>query len=383
MAIGLSHGGSTIYSSPSPSQEVLVGTADGAVAIERDAGGPGWHVAHRALVNHHISAIIMEPESGLTFAGAYHGSIHASADGGRTWERRGNGLAERNVGCLASVRLPGGVRLYAGTEPAHLFCSDDLGLNWRELPALRSVPLAPRWFFPGPPFLAHTKHITFDPVDPNTLYVSIEVGGLLKSVDSGESWEELPGMCMDVHRAVINPRNPKHIYTPAGPGPRPQVPEADGGQEAQGRQPPADVDGLWASLDGGTTWEQLTDKEHEIGGYVDGLVLHPRQPEVMFIGASLYGPRAWLETHSASARISRSTDSGRTWEVLLNGLPDRLQSSIEALCLEDWGESCSVFAGTTGGELFCSDDGGDHWSLIISGLAPISKAGHFKALVRA
>ena len=45
--------------------------------------------------------------------------------------------------------------------------------------------------------------------------------------------------------------------------------------------------------------------------------------------------------------------------------------------------SCSVFAGTTDGEVFCSDDGGDHWSPVISGLAPISKAGHDRALGRA
>ena len=36
MAIGLSHGGSTLYSSPSPSREVLVGTREGVVTIERD-----------------------------------------------------------------------------------------------------------------------------------------------------------------------------------------------------------------------------------------------------------------------------------------------------------------------------------------------------------
>ncbi len=365
MAIGLSHGGSTIYSSPSPSREVQVGTTEGVVMIERDAGGPGWHVVHRALADRHISAIIMEPESGLAFAGVFHGGVHASADGGRTWERRDNGLAVRNVGCLASARLPRGVRLYAGTEPAHLFCSDDLGLNWRELPALRSVPRVPWWFSPAPPFLPHTKHITIDPEDPNTLYVSIEVGGLLKSADSGETWQEVPSEFMDVHRAVIDPRDTNHMYTPAGP------------------QPPADVDGLWVTLDGGSTWERLTTKGHEMGGYLEGLVLRPQQPETMFMGASVRVPREWLDTHFAGSSIARSRDGGRTWEVLRNGLPDRLPSSIEALCLEDWGESCSVFAGTTDGEVFSSDDGGDHWSPIISGLAPISKEGHYRTLGRA
>jgi photosystem II stability/assembly factor-like uncharacterized protein len=186
MAIGLSHGGTTIYSSPSRSNEVLVGTREGIAIIARE--GSAWQVAHRALTDRHVSAIIMEPESGLTIAGAFHGSVHVSADGGRTWEPRGNGLTQTNVYSLASTRVDGHARLYAGTEPAHLFVSDDLGLHWTEVPSLRSVPSVPKWSFPAPPHIGHVKHINFDPDNPTTIYASIEVGGLLKSTDAGQSW---------------------------------------------------------------------------------------------------------------------------------------------------------------------------------------------------
>ena len=86
MTIALSHGGSTIYSSPTPSKEVLVGTREGVVTIARAVSGPEWREMNRAITDKHISAIIKEPESGLTFAGAFHGSVHASADDGKTWE---------------------------------------------------------------------------------------------------------------------------------------------------------------------------------------------------------------------------------------------------------------------------------------------------------
>ena len=105
MVAALSHGGSTIYASPSPSKEVLVGTREGVVTIQRDAHGYSWRVAQRALTERHISAIVLEPESGLIFAGAFHGSVHASSDGGRTWATRANGLTEHNVYSLALVRL--------------------------------------------------------------------------------------------------------------------------------------------------------------------------------------------------------------------------------------------------------------------------------------
>lgn len=358
MAIGLSHGGSTIYSSPSPSNEVLVATAQGVVLIQRDAHGRSWHVAHRALTDRHISAIVFDSESGFIFAAAFHGSFHLSPDGGRTWELRDNGLKERNVYSLASVRLSEGLRLYAGTEPAHLFYSDDFGHQWTELPGLRSVPSVPQWSFPAPPHIAHLKHINFDPYVPTTIYASIEVGGLLKSTDGGQSWEELHGVYEDVHRLLIHPRNPNRMYVTGG-------------------------NGLYVSSDGGVTWEHRTSRTAEIGGYPDMLVYPPKQPELMFVAAAHDNPASWRTTGFAGARISRSRDGGTSWEVLGNGLPDRMQASIEAMCLEDWGESCSVFAGTTSGEVYSSDDGGERWTRIISGLAPISKAGHYRNLVAA
>src|SRR5206468_10464505 len=69
---------------------------------ERDAGGSGWHVAHRSLADKHIHALLIEPESGTVFAGVNHGSIFASADHGRTWEARDHGLTERDVYSLRS-----------------------------------------------------------------------------------------------------------------------------------------------------------------------------------------------------------------------------------------------------------------------------------------
>jgi photosystem II stability/assembly factor-like uncharacterized protein len=358
MAIALSHGGTTMYSSEAPAQEVLVGTREGVVSLVRDAGGSGWRAVRQTLVDKHISAIIVEPESGLVLAGAYHGSLHASTDGGSTWERRDEGLSQDNVYSLAAARVDGRVRLFAGTEPAHLFYSDDLGLHWHELPALRDTPRVAEWTFPAPPHVGHAKHITFDPTDTRTMYISIEQGGLLKSTDGGGSFQEVTGMDDDVHRLVIHPRQAARMYVTGG-------------------------DGLYATTDGGASWEHWTARDAEIGGYPDMLVFDPEQPELMFIAAAQHGPGAWHREHFAGARVSRSRDGGRTWETLDNGLPNRLQASIEAMCLEAAGGTCSLFAATTAGEVYWSDDSGDHWSLAITGLAPISKAGHYLQLLTA
>lgn len=367
MAIALSHGSPHIYSSGSRSDQLLVGSKDGVVVLHRNPEGPGWSVAHRALPGQHISAIVLEPESGLIFAGVFFGSVYASADGGRTWERRDNGLTERDVYSLGSVRLNGKVRIYAGTEPAHLFYSDDLGLHWTELPALRSVPSTPTWSFPAPPHIAHVKFISFHPNDPATVYVCIEQGALLKSTDSGESWRELNTVgyyadknrkiehFYDVHKMIIDPRDPERIHVTGGAG-------------------------LYVTTDGGASWQRWMSEDWAPDVYPDALVYNPRNPDVMFLSAAEHNPRTWHQSHFAGARIYRSTDGGRGWEILGEGLPDRLKQEVGALCLEDWGEGCSVFAATTGGDVYCSDDSGDHWSLIATGLAPISKKGHERLL---
>jgi photosystem II stability/assembly factor-like uncharacterized protein len=358
MAITLSHGGDTVFTSSSKSNQMLVGTKEGVVFLRRDSqGGSGWSVAHRALTDKHIHAVIIEPTTNTIFAGVTHDTIYASQDDGQTWEKRDNGITQQDIYSLAATKINGKVRLFAGTQPAHLFYSDDMGANWSELPALRSVDTSD-WSFPAPPHVAHTKHINFMPGNPETMFVSIEVGGLLKSTDGGQSFHVIPGMDADVHRTVINPQDPGRIYVTGG-------------------------DGMYVTSDGGDSWEHWTTTEHEIGGYPDLMLLNPSDPTVAFVGAAHHSPGSWRTSHNAGSRISRSGDGGKTWQVLSNGLPDRLQGSIEAMSLEDWGESFSVFAATATGEVWGSDDGGQSWSEIISGLAPISKGNHYVNLVTA
>jgi photosystem II stability/assembly factor-like uncharacterized protein len=358
MAITLSHGGPTIYNSPARSRQVLVGTIQGVVKMERDADGPGWHVLERTLADKHIHALVIEPESGTVFAGVNHGSIYASTDEGRTWERRDQGLSEQDVYSLACSRLKGGTRIFAGTEPAHLFCSDDLGRTWSELPALRSGDTS-KWSFPGPPHMAHTKHIEFHPHDPYTMFVSVEQGGLLKSTDAGRTFQFLAGTDDDVHRTVINPQKPDEMLVTTGVG-------------------------MYATADGGKTWEQWTDPQHEIGGYPDLLVHHPRRPEVLFVASAKKRPGAWYKEHYAGSRVSRSADGGRTWQIVRQGFPaEPLRTAFEAMCLEDWGESFSLLGATATGEVWCSDDGGERWREVLTGLGPVSKGPHYKAFATA
>ena len=349
---------------------MLVGTTKGVVAIERggpegersestsEPAGSVWRVARRSLADQHIHAILIEPASGMVFAGTNGDGIFASKDGGKNWERRDTGLTEKKVYSINTSTVAGKTRLFAGTEPARLFYSDDLGAHWQESPSLRTVPSVSTWTFPAPPHAGHLKNIAFDPKDPRVMYAGVEQGGLLKSTDAGITWSELflfVEAAGDVHRVQIDPTNPKHMWVPTGSG-------------------------LYMSNDTGASWQRLTNRESEVGGYPDGLVFNPRQPSVMFLSASEKGPGSWRTSHFAGSRISRSKDGGLTWQQAKSGLPDRLQPAIEAMCLEDSGKSFTVFAGTTAGEVWCSEDSGDSWSRIVDGIGPVSKGGHYANL---
>lgn len=354
MNLTLSHGGDSIFTPSAPSTEMLVGTREGVVRLVREAPGGGWRPAERWLADKHIHALLVEPLSGAIVAGAHQGSVHVSEDGGASWQRRDNGLAETNVYCMAAARTNGAARIYAGTEPARLFCSDDLGRQWRELAALRSVDTS-AWTFPAPPHHAHAKHICFHPRDPRTIYVGIEQGGLLKTTDGGETFGALTGMHDDVHRTAIDPSDPDRIYLSSGVG-------------------------TYASSDGGASWERRTDPEHEIGGYPDCLVLRPHDPATLFVAAAETEPGQWGPRGTTGSRLSRSSDGGLSWTPLRNGLPDRLTPSFQALSIEDWGESFAIYGATVSGEIWASEDGGENWSEIASGLPPISKSFHYALL---
>jgi len=356
MSVCLSHGGPSVYKSLAPSSELLVATTDGLFFLAPAEPNAQWRVNRQALQGKHISALLIESSLGILFAGTHGDAIYASRDQGQTWERKARGLRFPDVYSLNFVQAGGQLRLYAGTEPAHLFVSTDLGESWRELPSVRSVPGVDAWTFPAPPHIAHVKNVTFDPRSAETIYASIEVGGLLKSVDGGGTWQVSEGVYPDVHRAVIPPSQAESLYVTGG-------------------------NGIYHSPDGGKTWEHLTNRSIRIG-YPDAFIIHPERENLVFTAGAINSPGSWRKTGTANSRIGRSHDGGRTWEILHQGLPEHIRGNIEAMTMNVWPGGFNLFAGTTDGEVFYSADEGERWSTIIGGLPAISKGGHYRNLPR-
>jgi photosystem II stability/assembly factor-like uncharacterized protein len=357
MFICLSPGGQMITAGESANDKLLVGTAKGIFSFARRNGS--WVHEKTFLPHEHVSALLFEQSSGMLFAATYGTAHYASKDLGQTWERMDRGIGGLEVYTLACRHIDGRPRLYAGTQPAHLFYSDDLGRNWTELPGFREVPGVERWTFPGPPHQAHLKRLAFTHARPDTIYAAVEVGGFLKSEDGGKTWKTVSRLNPDAHQVFVPDSDAEAVYL--------VMPTTNAG--------PEDLAGICVSRDGGESWTSLTPRDFRIG-YVDSFLVHPRNARLMFTAGGKTGPGTWRKLHTADARVARSRDGGDTWEILNDGLPEHIRANIEAMAMDVWDGGFALFAGTTDGDVFYSCTEGDRWERIVQGIGPVSKAHH-------
>jgi photosystem II stability/assembly factor-like uncharacterized protein len=346
------------YDGAGPPSLLFVATAGGIGMIKRDAPGRDWCLAETMLPGVHATTLATVG-TGI-FAGTHGDGIFFSADGGKHWEPRNEGVNARDVYCLAAVEQDGRATLYAGTEPAALFRSRDFGRTWLELPALRQVPGAERWTFPAPPHIAHTKMVAFDPRDANTFYVAIEQGALLRTRDGGSSWREFDSYShaddryyRDVHQVLLMPSSPDTIFMSTGIG-------------------------LYKSLDAGGTWVRLTGDGFRLA-YPDQLALSPDERVLLMAGAK-HEPAEWRRTHIAGTGVVRSRDGGHSWATECRGLEIAPGANIEAMTIASYPGGYTIFVGDTDGMVHASEDEGESWVLIADVLASVSKGNHAAVL---
>jgi photosystem II stability/assembly factor-like uncharacterized protein len=268
-------------------------------------------------------------------AGCRGAGVWLSEDGGASWTD-----AELPASDVFSVAFsPVDGALYAGCEPSALYVRRDRGA-WQELAALRELPSAPTWSFPPRPWTSHVRWIAPSPHDAELILVGIELGGLMRTTDGGETWaDHRPGAQKDVHSLAWHPTAPGRAY------------ETGGGGTA------------W-SHDEGESWEPVD------GGrdrhYAWALAVDPSDPDRWYVSVST-GPFQAHGNGAAQAGLYRWLGAG-PWEELDLGLPRPLETMPYALAVDDG----RLVAGLRDGRLFASPDGGDSWrQLEASGLSAV------------
>jgi photosystem II stability/assembly factor-like uncharacterized protein len=259
------------------------------------------------------------------YVGTSDEGLFESSDGGKSWERL-SGVTHPRITSVAVSPIDGA--LYAGTEPSSLFVSRDGGESWRELEGLKNLPSAPTWSFPPRPWTSHVRSIALSPEDPDLVVAGIELGGVVRSEDGGESWQDQrPGAYADCHTLATHGAAPNTVYEAAG----------DGFAESE------DFGESWAAADTGL--------EHR---YVWGLAVDRDDPALIYISAAA-GPRQAHGSGFSDAAIYRRSSGGR-WEAVA----DRLAEFPYAL-VADPEMPDSLYAGLGDGRILHSPDAGTSW----------------------
>lgn len=359
--ICLSANGKTSSCARQAARDLLVATSEALVHFARESASEPWkRTRDDLLAGHHVSALLFEPRSGLLFAGLHFtGGLMVSADRGLSWEPRNNGFDSGHVYSLHVQYREDRTVLFAGTEPAMLYRSDDLGQSWTAISSIRDVPDTDKWLFPRS--VPHVKHIASHPADPRTLYVCVEQGDLLKSVDDGKTWRQMVSVDRpddiyrrDMHRVVFPSEDPDELYLTTGIG-------------------------SYYSIDGGESWTRLTASNHVLA-YPDPLFVLPGDNrELIMVGAGVAPGPHWAAAGTSDAHIMRSRDGGKSWEDRMEGIRRPVRGNLEAAAMHVSEESgVELFVGSACGELYLSTDLGDHWQMLTADIAPVSKGPHFR-----
>jgi photosystem II stability/assembly factor-like uncharacterized protein len=221
--------------------------------------------------------------------------------------------------------------IYAGSWGGGVYKSVNGGTSWnrasRGLGNLTVVSLA------------------VDPTNPELIYAGTYRDGVWKSSDAGYSWSLASNSIQDeaiVYSIVIDPQNPQRLFA------------ATRGYNRLDR-PWAGV--VYRTEDGGASW---TISLANLGGadyqdWVYALEINPNRPNIIFGATHEHGP-------------IRSTDYGKSWKVLTNGITNKSTRAIVVDPRPDYTDTVYTGVWTKTG-VFKSNDGGGTWELKDVGIA--------------
>jgi photosystem II stability/assembly factor-like uncharacterized protein len=357
---------------------VLVGTRKGAFVLESDGKRERWDVTGPHFGGweiYHVKGSPADPNRlyASQSSGWFGQVLQRSNDGGKTWEAGGNKFAYDGVPGThqwydgtphpwefkrvwhLEPSLSDPDTVYAGAEDAALFQTTDGAQTWNELPGLRNHGSGPAWAPGAGGLCLHT--ILIDPGNPQRMFIAISAAGAFRTDDGGKTWlpinrglksEGIPdpnaevGHC--VHRIAMHGSRPNVLFM----------------------QKHWDV---MRSNDGGDSWQEVSgDLPTDFGFVID---VHAHEPETIYVvpiksDSEHYPPDGKL-------RVFRSRTGGGEWEPLTKGLPqkDCYVNVLRDAMAVDALDTCGVYFGTSGGQVYASKDAGDNWSAIVRDLPPV------------
>ena len=377
---------------------VLVGTRKGAFILTSDGKRKDWKVDGPHFAGwemYHLKGSSVDPNRiyASQTSGWFGQIVQRSDDGGKTWFQPGTppgettgpggtpkGESNKFVYDAAAAPLTthqwyDGTQhpwefkrvwhlepslsnpdtVYAGVEDAALFRSTDGGKSWHELSGLRGHGTGPGWQPGAGGMCLHT--IILDPKNPNRVFIAISAAGAFRTDDGGKTWKPINrglhsqyipdpkaevGHC--VHHVAMNPSRPGVLFM----------------------QKHWDI---MRSDDAGENWREVSGNLPTDFGFV--IDVHAHEPETIYVVPIKSDGEHFVP--DGRLRVYRSRTGGDEWEALTNGLPQSncyVNVLRDAMAVDSL-DSCGVYFGTTGGQVYCSADAGNTWNPIVRDLPAV------------
>jgi photosystem II stability/assembly factor-like uncharacterized protein len=357
---------------------VLVGTRKGGFVLSSDGKREKWDVSGPFFAGwqiYHLKGSPADPNRiyASQTSDWFGQTMQRSNDGGKTWETVGNKFSYEGVPGThqwydgtphpwefkrvwhLEPSLTDPDTVYAGIEDAALFKSTDGGQNWSELPGLRQHGSGPKWQPGAGGMCLHT--ILLDPANAQKMYIAISAAGAFRTDDGGATWKPinkglfskyLPdptaevGHC--VHRIAMHTSRPNTLFM----------------------QKHWDV---MRTDNSGDQWTEVSGNLPTDFGFV--IDVHAHEPETVYVvpikSDSEHFPL------DGKLQVFRSTTGGNEWEPLSKGLPQKdcyVNVLRDAMAVDSL-DKCGVYFGTTGGQVYASNDAGDTWNAIVRDLPAV------------
>jgi len=355
---------------------IYLATRKGLFTVERTSAGD-WRVADTSFLGDPVTIVLDDARDGTLYAalnlGHFGVKLRRSNDGGREWEEVAAPAfppapeseldatpAAPSVFQVWELAAGGKDRpgeLWAGAIPAGLFHSRDRGESWQLNQPLWERPERANWFGGGydDPGI---HSICVDPRDSRRVTVAISCGGVWVTEDAGESWDcRTSGMfaeympddrredpsIQDPHRLTQCPSSPDHLWV-------------------------QHHNGVFRSTNAAKKWSVIDAIRPSNFGFA--VAVHPRDPgTVWFVPGVKDQCRIPV---GGGLCVARTRDAGKNFDELREGLPQVHAYDLvfrHALDVDATGDRLAM--GSTTGNLWISENGGDRWHEVSANLPPI------------
>ncbi len=195
--------------------------------------------------------------------------------------------------------------IYAATASGGVWKTDNEGTTWKPVfehgisTSIGDVTISP----------SNQDIVWIGLGEANIFRSSMAGAGVYKSIDAGKTWQHM-GLTFahTIPRIIVHPTNPDVVYV------------ADSGHEWTDNP----ERGLYKTVDGGKTWERVFYVDEKTG--VIDLAMDPQNPDTIYAATWQRIRKRWNDPRNdpdyAGSGIHKSTDGGKTWHPINEGLPE-------------------------------------------------------------